>query len=134
MPKLETETRNAINDYFSYKINELEGKRKIFIKKFENEKIDEFKNSIIKRTIEENFLEIKKQFPELYIRCECEVYDYKSTFNYFEEKEYKKLNEEIEKLKLEKRKLIVTLESNSKNSNEYKKAIKEFINKMEKEN
>lgn len=134
MSKLETETRNAINDYFSYKINELEGKRKIFIKKFENEKIDEFKNSIIKRTIEENFKEIKKQFPELYIRCECEVYDYKSTFNYFEEKEYKKLNEEIEKLKLEKRKLIVTLESNSKNSNEYKKAIKEFINKMEKEN
>lgn len=134
MPKLETETRNAINDYFSYKINELEGKRKIFIKKFENEKIDEFKNSIIKRTIEENFLEIKKQFPELYVRCECEVYDYKSNFNYFEEKEYKKLNEEIEKLKLEKRKLIVTLESNSKNSNDYKKAIKEFINKMEKEN
>lgn len=134
MPKLETETRNAINDYFSYKINELEGKRKIFIKKFENEKIDEFKNSIIKRTIEENFIEIKKQFPELYIRCECDVYDYKSTFNYFEEKEYKKLNEEIEKLKLEKRKLIVTLESNSKNSNDYKKAIKEFINKMEKEN
>lgn len=49
-------------------------------------------------------------------------------------KHYKKLNKEIEKLKLEKRKLIVTLESNSKNSNDYKKAIKEFINKMEKEN
>lgn len=134
MPKLETETRNAINDYFSYKINELEAKRKIYIEKFKNEKIDNFKNSLIKRTIEENFLEIKKQFPELYIRCECEFCDYKSTFNYYEEKEYKKLNEEIEKLKLEKRKLIVTLESNSKNSNEYKKAIKEFINKMEKEN
>lgn len=134
MSKLETETRNAINDYFSYKISELEGKRKIFIEKFKNEKIDEFENSIIKRTIEENFLEIKKEFPELYIKCECNVYDYKSTFNYFEEKEYKKLNEEIEKLKLEKRKLIVTLESNSKNSNEYKKSIKEFINKMEKEN
>ena len=133
MARLEIETRNCINSYYSNIIKPLKEKKERFIENYKKEKVEEFYNSEIVKDIKEDFTLLKTMFPELDMKLSCDVYSYGSSYRYDDKKEYKEIVKEIEQIENERRKLIVTLESNSKNSNEFKKAMKNFILKMEKE-
>lgn len=134
MSRLETETRKCIDDYYSSKITILEREKSRFKDKYTEIKIEEFKNDNITKQIEKLFDELRKKYKGHDIRTECKLYTgWGSEFPYYEEKEYKELSKKVNDLTLEKRRLILTLETNSKSSNEYKKAIKDFIKTMEKE-
>lgn len=134
MARLETETRNCINEFYNNKIKELEKEQEKFKKEFINKCLEEFENNEIVKLIEENFDKLLKKYKDYSLELKCRVQEgsyYGTDFKYYEETKFKKLTEEIESLKNEKRKLIVTLESNIKGSKEYKEAMNKFIKKLE---
>lgn len=135
MSRLETETRKCIDEYYNSKISILEKEKSRFKDRYKENKIKEFEKDNIVQQIDSLFKELKEKYKDGYdIRTECELRSGWCEFPYYEEKEYKELSKKVNDLTLEKRRLILTLETNSKSSNEYKKAIKDFIKTMEKEN
>ena len=73
---------------------------------------------------------LKERFENLNLKLECDIYKWDCCFKYEDNKYYKENQNKIIKLKKEKSQLLLTLENNSKTSNEYKKAINDFIKKV----
>lgn len=101
MGKIESETRKQIMNYYNEKIVEIEVEQRKLKKLIEEKQYDEFYNDTIVSIIKDYFKQLKEKYEN-----------------------------KIIKLKKEKTQLLLTLENNSKTSNEYKKAINDFIKKV----
>ena len=131
MGKIESETRKQIMNYYDEKIGEIEEEQRKLKKLIEEKQIDEFYNDEEVIHVKEELMRIKEKYESLSLSLKCEVYStWSCSFNYENNKYYKENQNKILKLKKEKRNLLLTLENNAKTSNEYKKAINDFIKKV----
>lgn len=130
MAKLETETRNQINNYYNSKIKIMEDELENLKEQYRKNKIKEFNNNEKVLKVKELFKEIEKEYKLLYLNLECKVYEssYKSLWKYSEDKEISKLYKQITNLKNERTLLILNLETFNKNTKEYKEVMEKFIN------
>ena len=130
MGKIESETRKQIMNYYNEKIGEIEAEQRKLKKLIEEKQFNEFYNDTHVILIKEHFKQLKERFENLNLKLECDIYKWDCCFKYDDNKYYKENQNKIVKLKKEKTQLLLTLENNSKTSNEYKKAINDFIKKV----
>lgn len=132
MANLESETRKAINGFYDDLLKETENAYKDFcisMKKIDTEK---FENDYRVKNINELFEKLKRDYPKLDLDLKCSLYKYGWNYNCEDTNEYEHYTKTKQEIINEKRKLILTLETNSKKSEEYKKAINEFMKKLNK--
>lgn len=126
MAKIESETRKAINEVYDSVIKDLlktiEKIEEKEIKEYE-EKFEKDKDVIKAREL---LQKIKNKYSSRYKHFDCYLgsvyYD-----NIEESKIHKEMCRVINNIKNEKRTLLITLENFPKNSKEYKKSFKQFL-------
>ncbi len=132
MAKLETETKRAIERYYNRKIEFFEKNIREIKENERKKRHNEFKENEIVIEILKSFEVLRELFNDLDLNLHCNYYS-GNLHTYENNEDYKKCKNEIEKLYVEKRKLYLKLENNSKNSKEYKEAFNKFLKLLESE-
>lgn len=130
MAKISSEIKKQIDIYYKEEIKKL--KDNFNIKQSEHSKAldKEFDEDINVKAVRDLFKDIKLKYGEEILNLSCHLYSYGDK-NFYKTDIAKQIKEDIEKLEIEKRNLLITLETNRANSKEYQNALGTFLKKIE---